>query len=69
MTSDAPQLVFSAWMIPSEYKYHGIRIYRADIYGGTVWGFIWKNRMFLADTLDTARNQINDLGKGNVEHI
>lgn len=44
---------------PSKYRHRKIQIYRANLIGGCVWGFVHEGFVYLCDTLNTAYDSIN----------
>lgn len=46
---------------PSSYRYRKVQIYRANLIGGCVWGFVYEGFVYLCDTLATAYRSINVL--------
>lgn len=50
---------------PSKYNYMKVRIYRADFIDGSIWAFVYNGRLYLSDTLDTARQIIKRLRVDN----
>ena len=58
-----PSLLIGVLFTPSKYSRKKIRIYRADIIGGTVWAFIWNGEHQVCDTLQTAYGRIDLLAR------
>ena len=50
-------------MRASNYKHKGIRIYRADMFGGTTWGFYYREVFHVCNSMYAARCAIDRLLK------
>lgn len=46
---------------PSKYRYRKIQIYRINLVGGVLWGFVYGGYVYLCDTLATIYHSINVL--------
>lgn len=52
-------IITSIRLETSSYRYRRIQIYRANLIGGQLWGFVHDGSVYLCDTLDSARESIN----------
>lgn len=66
----SPRVRVSLDMVRSTYKRAGIPIYRADLPGGTLWGFFWNKRIIIGSTLDITRTMIDEVtGRNPTSHF
>lgn len=62
-----PALLIPVDFEQSKYSRKGLRIYRAKLYGGSVWAFMWEGNAYVCYSLHTAYNMIDKLRAGEKE--